>query len=241
MATESASPEDAKNLSLTQDLSLDALFGIRGKNCVVTGGSKGIGLMIASGLVQNGASVWIFSRKPDHDVAAQLTELGPGKCTSMACDISSREAIDRVVADVASNVDSIHLLVNNSGATWGASFEETPKLSFDKLLAVNLVGLFECSQAFMNLLQKDATAEAPASIINIASIDGMRVAGLEECNLAAPRPLSLDPASVRPLFPVQVCGCAAMTHCALQMHTPVRRQQSFTLLSRWLVIWQGST
>ena len=113
-------------------------------------------------------------------MAAELTERGPGTCTAMACDISSREAIDRVVADVASAVDSIHLLVNNSGATWGASFEETPRLSFDKLLAVNLVGLFECSQAFIGLLENGATAEAPASIINIASIDGMQVAGLEE-------------------------------------------------------------
>jgi NAD(P)-dependent dehydrogenase (short-subunit alcohol dehydrogenase family) len=136
--------------------------------------------MIAAGLVQNGANVWIFSRTPDDAVAAQLTERGPGTCTSLACDISDREAIDAVVAEVSSAVKSIHLLVNNSGATWGSPFDETPKLSFDKLLSVNLVGLFECSQAFAPLLEAGAEADRPASIVNIASIDGMQVAGIEE-------------------------------------------------------------
>ena len=118
-----ASPEDAKNLSFSQDLSLQSLFGIAGKNCIVSGGSKGIGLMIAAGLVQNGAHVWIFSRTPDHEVAEQLTSRGPGTCQSLACDISDREAIDGVVAEIANQVDRVHLLVNNSGATWCASFE----------------------------------------------------------------------------------------------------------------------
>jgi NAD(P)-dependent dehydrogenase (short-subunit alcohol dehydrogenase family) len=172
--------------SFNQDLSLNALFGVKNKCVVVTGGSKGIGLMIASGFVQNGARVYIFSRNPATEIAAALSEKGPGVCVSMTCDVSDRAQIDAVVAQVsAKESGGVHVLVNNSGATWGSSFDETPRKSWDKLNAVNVVGLFECSQAFMPLLEKTASVESPARIINIASIDGIHTPAIEEYAYAA--------------------------------------------------------
>jgi NAD(P)-dependent dehydrogenase (short-subunit alcohol dehydrogenase family) len=170
----------AQSLSFSQDLKIANLFGVAGRVCIVTGGSKGVGLMIASGLVQNGARVYIFSRKPDHATAEKLTTMGPGSCISMACDVTDRSALDSVAAEIGAKEDAVHLLVNNSGATWGSPFAETPRKSWDKLFAVNVTGLFECSQVFCPLLEKGAQPGKPASIINIGSIDGLSIPQIEE-------------------------------------------------------------
>ena len=167
-----------------EDLSIGRLFGVAGKVIVVTGGSKGIGLMIASGFVQNGARVYIFSRKPAMEAAAALSARGPGSCVALQCDVADRAQIDAVAAQVgAAEPGGVHCLVNNSGATWGEPFDTTPKKSWDKLNAVNVVGLFETTQAFMPLLERsiaDDGAGASARVINIASIDGMRTPQIEE-------------------------------------------------------------
>ena len=170
----------AQEMSFSQDLTVSNLFSVAGKVCVVTGGSKGVGLMITSGLVQNGATVYSFSRKPDHATAEKLTAMGPGKCISMACDVTQREQLDAVFAEISAREDAVHLLVNNSGATWGASFAETPRKSWEKLFAVNVTGLFECSQVFCPLLEKGALPGRPATIINIGSIDGLSIPQIEE-------------------------------------------------------------
>ena len=167
-----------------EDLSIGRLFGVAGKVIVVTGGSKGIGLMIASGFVQNGARVYIFSRKPAMEAAAALSARGPGSCVALQCDVADRAQIDAVAAQVgAAEPGGVHCLVNNSGATWGEPFDTTPKKSWDKLNAVNVVGLFETTQAFMPLLERsiaDDGTGASARVINIASIDGMRTPQIEE-------------------------------------------------------------
>jgi len=172
-------------MALNDDLSSAALFSVSGKVAVVTGGSKGIGLMIASTLVQNGAKVYIFSRSPEIELAEQLQRKGPGRCVAMACDVADRAAVDEVVKQVAAKESAVHILVNNSGATWGETFDATPRKSWDKLMAVNVVGLFETSQAFMPLLEAAASQEAPARVINIASVDGLTVPAIEEYAYAA--------------------------------------------------------
>mmetsp|Transcript_16742 Transcript_16742/g.32568 ORF Transcript_16742/g.32568 Transcript_16742/m.32568 type:complete len:267 (+) Transcript_16742:182-982(+) len=164
------------------DLSLKALFGVEGKNVVVTGGSRGVGYMMASGFVQQGCNVFIFSRKPDHEAAEALTKKGPGKCYSMVCDVADMNAIAKVVKEVEAVVgdQGIHCLINNSGATWGEAFDTTSRASFDKLVNVNLTGLFFTTQAFGPLLEKTGTKDDPARVINIASIDGINTPAFEE-------------------------------------------------------------
>jgi len=174
-----------------EDLSLEALFGIEGKNVVVSGGSKGIGSMLAAGFVQQGCNVFIFSRKPEFGAAKTLNELGKGKCWAFACDVSKQEAIESVVSEV-SNVlkkeglpQKIDVLVNNSGAVWADPFLKTSRQSFDKLVNVNLTGLFFVCQAFGKMLMAAGTKTQPSRIINIASIDGISTPSFEEYAYAA--------------------------------------------------------
>jgi len=171
----------ASGANAVDDLGLEALFGMKGKNVVVTGGSKGIGLMIAAAFVQAGCQVFIFSRKPDEAAAASLQARGPGTCRAMACDVLDDVAIKRVAAEIDQACPGgIHCLVNNSGAVWGEPFESTPKSSFDKLLGVNVTGLFMVTQALGPALERAATEADPARVINIASIDGLGVPTFEE-------------------------------------------------------------
>jgi NAD(P)-dependent dehydrogenase (short-subunit alcohol dehydrogenase family) len=154
-----------------EDLSTEALFGgMVGKNVVVTGGSSGIGLMISAAFVQAGCNVYIFSRRPDHAAAAALTSKGPGRCVSLVCDVANDAQISEVVKLIGERCpEGLHVLVNNSGAVWAATFEETSKSSFDKLMNVNVTGLFMVTQKFTPLLTRAATAQDPARVINIAS------------------------------------------------------------------------
>mmetsp|Transcript_14477 Transcript_14477/g.25949 ORF Transcript_14477/g.25949 Transcript_14477/m.25949 type:complete len:266 (+) Transcript_14477:111-908(+) len=164
-----------------EDLSVQRLFGLENKNVVVTGGSKGIGYMLASAYVQAGCNVFIFSRKPDEEAAKRLTDKGPGKCTSLVCDVADQKGIQEVAQIVEKLCpEGVHVLVNNSGAVWAAPFESTSRASFDKIMNVNVTGLFMVTQAFGPLLKKTATKEDPARVINIASIDGMSVPTFEE-------------------------------------------------------------
>jgi NAD(P)-dependent dehydrogenase (short-subunit alcohol dehydrogenase family) len=165
----------------TMDCSLETLFGCAGKAFVVTGGTKGVGLLIAYGLVQNGARVHVFSRKPDEQTAAKLTAMGPGKVISYQCNVDQDEDVLRV-RDLVAAVEpaGIHCLINNSGKGWGDSFDKTPRKSFDQVLGVNVTGLFMVSQAFMPLLERSASAANPGRVINIASVDAFRVPDIEE-------------------------------------------------------------
>jgi NAD(P)-dependent dehydrogenase (short-subunit alcohol dehydrogenase family) len=155
-----------------------ALFDLTGKVAVVTGGTRGIGLMIARGLLQAGATVYISSRKADagEQAAAELASFGT--VTSIPADLSSEEECKRLAAEVASREDRVHVLVNNAGATWGAPLEEFPESGWDKVLNLNLKAPFFCVRAFLGMLEAAATDEDPARVINIGSIDGLRVPGM---------------------------------------------------------------
>ena len=160
-------------------MDLDTLFSVNGKVAVVTGGSRGIGLMIAEGLVRSGATVYISSRKADvcDETARQLSEFGT--CVSIPADLSTVEGVERLAAAVTECEAAVHILVNNAGATWGAPLLDYPDDAWDKVLATNLKAVFNLSTALMPLLRTAASPEDPARIINIGSVDGIRVPATE--------------------------------------------------------------
>ena len=155
------------------------LFDIRGKVALVTGGSRGIGLMIAEGFVDAGAKVYVSSRKREvcDEVAAALSK--KGQCISLPGDCGT-EAGCRAVADVlAAREPALHILVNNAGNNWGAPFESYPDSAFDKVFALNVKGVFHLTRACMPLLEAASKPGDPARVINIGSIDGLQAPMLE--------------------------------------------------------------
>ena len=154
------------------------LFDLSGKVAVVTGGTRGIGLMIARGLLQAGASVYVSSRKADAGEAA-VAELSPlGTVASIPADLSTEAECRRLAEEVGRREDHVDVLVNNAGATWGAPLDEYPDAAWDKLLALNLKAPFHTTRAFLGLLEARATPDDPSRVIMVGSIDGLRAAGL---------------------------------------------------------------
>jgi NAD(P)-dependent dehydrogenase (short-subunit alcohol dehydrogenase family) len=155
------------------------LFAVHGKTVLVTGGSRGIGLMIARGFVEAGAQVIISSRKADAcaKVAAQLSEVG--SCEAIPADLSTIEGADRLAAAVLDRAPRLDVLVNNAGATWGAPLEDYPESAFDKLWAINVKAIFRLTTALLPGLRAAASPDDPARVINTGSVDGIRVPSME--------------------------------------------------------------
>ncbi|MGZ8762634.1 MAG: SDR family oxidoreductase [Acidimicrobiia bacterium] len=155
------------------------LFSVAGKVALVTGGSRGIGLMIASGFVDAGARVYISSRKADvcDAVAAELSERG--ECISIPADLSTEAECLRLASTVAEREDRLDILVNNAGATWGAPLETFDDAAWDRVLAINVKGVFHLTKFLLPQLEAAGTAEEPARVINIGSIDGIQVPIME--------------------------------------------------------------
>ena len=159
----------------TSPLALGNLFDLSGKVAVVTGGSRGIGFMIASGLVANGVRVYITARKaePCDAAAAELSE--HGECISIPADLSTDEGVASFVGALTEREAQVDILVNNAGAAWGAPLGEFPEIGFDKVMDINVKAPFMLTQALLPRLRAGATAEDPARVIMIGSIDGIRV------------------------------------------------------------------
>jgi NAD(P)-dependent dehydrogenase (short-subunit alcohol dehydrogenase family) len=154
------------------------LFDVSGKVAVVTGGSRGIGMMIARGLLQAGASVYISARKADA-VAAAADDLSEfGKVVGIPADLAKVEECERLVAAVSATEDRLHILVNNAGATWGEPFEQFPESGWDRVVDLNLKSPFFLTKLFLPLLSAAASDEDPARVINVGSIDGLHVNGM---------------------------------------------------------------
>ena len=151
------------------------LFSLEGRTALVTGGSRGIGEMIARGFLEMGASVYINARKAEvcDATAAALSKIGP--CVALPGDLSTVEGCKALAADFAKHADSLDILVNNAGAAWGAPFEAFPESGWDKVMDVNVKGLFFLTQALHEPLRKNASADNLSKVINIASIDGIRI------------------------------------------------------------------
>lgn len=154
---------------------LERLFGLGGKTALVTGGTRGIGMMIARGLLQAGARVVISSRKADacEQAVSALSEFG--EVRAVAADLSRQDECQRLAAEVLSQTDTLDILVNNAGATWGEPLETFPAAAWDRVLDLNVKSPFWMVQAVLPALRKAGTQDDPARIINIGSIDGIHV------------------------------------------------------------------
>ncbi|KAI7890602.1 uncharacterized protein EV154DRAFT_510953 [Mucor mucedo] len=163
------------------------LFNVTNKVVLVTGGSRGIGEMIATGFVAAGAKVYITSRSADvcYEVSKRLTEMGPGQCLAIPADLQSIDEINRLVAELSSKEDHLDVLVNNAGANWNEAVETFPDNAFDKVLSLNLKRIFTLTQACLPLLTAKATQHDSSSVINIGSIDGIRAPPQETYAYAA--------------------------------------------------------
>ena len=158
---------------------LDAspLFSLEGRVALVTGGSRGIGRMIAEGLLAQGARVYISARKADQcETAAK--EMG-ARCHALPADISTVEGARALAAQIGDAEPALDILVNNAGAAWGAEFEEFPEKGWDKIFDLNVKAPFFLTQALFPLLKSGASRGRPAKVINIGSIDGLRISPWE--------------------------------------------------------------
>jgi NAD(P)-dependent dehydrogenase (short-subunit alcohol dehydrogenase family) len=161
------------------------LFDVSGKNALVTGGGRGIGLMIARGLVQAGVRVVIASRKAE-DLEAAAAELRAfGDCEAIPADLSTPEGAGALAEAVRARLDALHVLVNNSGATWGAPLEEFPASGWDRVMHTNLESVFHLTVGLLPALRAAASADDPARVINIGSIDGIRVPQVDTYSYSA--------------------------------------------------------
>jgi NAD(P)-dependent dehydrogenase (short-subunit alcohol dehydrogenase family) len=155
------------------------LFSVAGKVAVVTGGSRGIGAMIASGLVRAGCRVYITARKAEacDAKAAELSAFG--ECVSIPLNLADPAAAGELVRRICDREDRVHILVNNAGATWGAPLADYPLDAFDKLWNINIKAMFQLTVDSLPLLRTAASAADPARVINIGSIDGLSVPAME--------------------------------------------------------------
>lgn len=155
------------------------LFNIEGKVALVTGGSRGIGEMIATGFVEAGAKVYISARKAQacNELAEELSK--KGTCISLPFDLGTMQGIEGLANELARREEKLDILVNNAGAAWGEPIDQYSESGWDKVMSINLKGPFFVTQKLLPLLRKAATYEDPARIINIASINGIQPPELE--------------------------------------------------------------
>lgn len=158
---------------------LETLFSAEGKTALVTGGATGIGLMIARALVRAGARVLIASRKEAEcrAAAAALSVEGPGCAEGLGADLASAQGIAGLVEAVSARTDRLHILVNNAGRSWGAPFETYPREAWERVMALNVTGLFCLSRDLTPLLRAAARPEDPARVINLGSVMGSQPIG----------------------------------------------------------------
>ncbi len=153
----------------------EALFSLTGKTALVTGGATGIGRMAAEALVRAGAHVMIASRKGDacERVADELNALGAsGSAEGFAGDVATEAGVNALAAAVQDRADALHILMNNAGRSWGAPLDTFPYHAWDKVLSLNVTGLFALTQALLPLLRAGASDDDPARVVNLGSVMG---------------------------------------------------------------------
>ena len=154
---------------------MENLFDLKGKTALITGGSRGIGAMIAEGFVRNGVKTYITSRKAEacDFKANELSEFG--ECISVPADINDMSQMNKLVSQIKDKEEKINILVNNAGAAWGASFDDFPENGWDKVMDTNVKSVFFLTQKLADILEKSASKSDPSRIINIGSIDGIGI------------------------------------------------------------------
>jgi NAD(P)-dependent dehydrogenase (short-subunit alcohol dehydrogenase family) len=175
------------------------LFSVEGKTALVTGGARGIGLMITRELVEAGATVYVSSRKAAvcDEVAAELSTVG--RCIALPADLADWAECERVAEQLGSLEQQLDILVNNAGASWGAPLGDFPQRGWDKVLDINLRAVFALTQALLPLLRAGATPDDPARVINIGSIEGIHAPGGAAFDISETYPYSASKAAVHHL------------------------------------------
>ena len=156
-------------------MNLETLFSLNGKTSLVSGGATGIGRMATEALVRAGAHVLIASRKGEvcEEVAAKLNALNaPGSVEGFEGDIGSEDGINALVSEVNNRTETLEILINNAGVTWGAPMGQFPYAAWEKVMSVNVTGVFDLTQKLLPLLMTSATDDDPARVINVGSVMG---------------------------------------------------------------------
>jgi NAD(P)-dependent dehydrogenase (short-subunit alcohol dehydrogenase family) len=161
------------------------LFSVSGKTVLVTGGTRGVGYMIAEGYLKAGARVYITSRKAAACAEAQNALSEFGAVHAIPCDVTSEEQCRALIDAIAAREPGLQVLINNAGASWGASFEEFPDAAWDRVLGANVKGPFTMTRLARPLLEQGSSALDPARVINIGSIDGLVVPGFGNYSYSA--------------------------------------------------------
>lgn len=164
---------------------MDTLFSVKGKTVLITGGSRGIGAMMARGFCQAGARVYICSRKREELQHTAEILSKEGECIALPADLSNRQGISALGDQLLSQEDSLDVLINNAGATWGAPIDDFPEQGWDKIMDINVKAMFFLTQKLLPALRKAANVEDPARIINIASINALRHSRMENYSYSA--------------------------------------------------------
>lgn len=164
---------------------MDTLFDLRGRVAVVTGGSRGIGAMIARGFVEQGVRTYITARNAEalEETARVLST--SGECIALPANLAESAGRESFVHEIAGREEKIDILVNNAGATWGASLDEFPEHGWDKVMDLNVKSIFFLTQALLPRLRAAASDEAPARVLNIGSINGLAYAPLSNYSYSA--------------------------------------------------------
>jgi len=157
------------------NINMKNLFSIEGKTALVTGGSRGIGEMIAAGFLAHGAKVYISSRKTEvcDATAKRLSDMTGNECISIPADLSGLEGIQSLADTLSSRESKLDILVNNAGVSWGAPIDDFPEIGWDKVMDTNVKGVFFLTQKLLPLLRKSGSPEDPSRVINIGSVDGI--------------------------------------------------------------------
>ena len=162
-------------------MKINELFNVSGKVAIVTGGSRGIGEMIAAGFLANGAKVYITARKEAAliEKASELSETYQAECIPVPCDLSTMDGMEEFVKFMQSKEQHIDFLINNAGASWGEPYAEYSEKGWDKVMDLNVKSIFYLTQKLTPMLINQASADNPSRVINIGSIDGLNVPALE--------------------------------------------------------------
>jgi NAD(P)-dependent dehydrogenase (short-subunit alcohol dehydrogenase family) len=161
------------------------LFSVAGKVALVTGGSRGIGAMVARGFVENGVKTYITARKEVELNATAEALSKVGECIAIVSDLSTLEGVKALAATLQERESQLDILFNNAGATWGEEIDNFPEAGWDKVMDLNVKSPFFLTQQCLPLLRSAATAEDPARVINISSINGLANPGMTNYSYSA--------------------------------------------------------
>jgi 2-deoxy-D-gluconate 3-dehydrogenase len=166
---------------MTHDMTLQNLFSVKGKVALVTGGSRGIGEMIAAALLANGAKVYISARKAAacDEAAQRLMANYGGECISIPANVAEIDGIEGLVAEITKREKHLDILINNAGVSWGAPIEDFPEIGWDKVMDTNVKGVFFLTQKLLPLMTARSTTDDPSRVVNIGSIDGIGTPSFE--------------------------------------------------------------